>query len=252
MTACNAPRALAILVLFSWLIAQAAMAQSNPFDEWVTPIQVGDRLPPTSFVNQHGKQIVLSELSGQTQIIAFIFTHCTDECPLIVQRFGQLDQALGPGSYTLALVTIDPAHDTQSVIQKYASARGIRGRVQVLTGQPHAINYFVRASGESVIDNGTGDLIHNSRLLIVDSNGRLTDVVDDISWNPVDVAAVAKHVSGESSSLLARLDFKLTDSVAALCGGSLQTASGIVDAVAAILVIAAGFIGLAWMRRRIF
>jgi protein SCO1/2 len=256
MTASNAPRA-RIACAFALLAASClaltpSWAAGNPFDQSVTPVLVGERLPATTFIDQHHRRFSFDTLAGQTVVASFIFTRCKDECPLITQRFVRLDRLLGRGPYTLALVTIDPARDTPAVIAAYASKYRLPGRVHLLTGSPDHVNAFVRASGVSVIDNGSGDLIHNTKLFIIDRDGRLADVVDDPGWSPADVAAQVEHVAGASSSLVARVDFQLTNEIANLCGGSFQTASGILDALAAGLVITAGIIVLAVLRRRIF
>jgi protein SCO1/2 len=242
------------LALFaaSCLAPTPGWAAGNPFDQSVRPVLVGERLPATTFVDQHGRRFSFDSRTGQTVVASFIFTRCKDECPLITQRFVRLDRLLGRGPYTLALVTIDPVRDTPAVIAEYASEHGVTGRVHVLTGSPDQVNAFVRASGVSAIDNGSGDLIHNTKLFIIDRDGRLADVVDDPGWSPADVAAQVEHVAGASSSLLARVDFQLTNEIANLCGGSFQTASGVLDALAAGLVIAVGVVLLAVLRKRIF
>lgn len=248
----TAPRTLVAAFILLLLAAMWTRALANPFDEQVRPIEIGDRLPGTPFIDQDGHRFTFADLEGKGVVVGFIFTHCKDECPLITQRFAQLNRLLAPGSYGLVEVTIDPQRDTPAVIADYAREHDIRGRWRFVTGSPQAVAEFVREAGISVIADPTGDLIHNAKLLIIDPDGRLADTVETIGWNPPDVAAQAEHDSGAASSWFGRLDFALTGAIAALCGGSYQTASGILDLLAAALVIIAGFVALAWLRRRIF
>jgi cytochrome oxidase Cu insertion factor (SCO1/SenC/PrrC family) len=248
----NPPRMLASVLALIAVISLRGVALANPFDQQVRAVQVGDRLPGTAFVDQDGERFSFDNLDGRAAVVAFVFTHCKDECPLITERFAELDRILDPARYELVEVSIDPVHDRPAVIARYARAHGLHGRWRIVTGEPAAVEAFVRASGVSVIADAGGDIIHNAKLLIVDPDGRLADTVETIGWSATDVAAQAEHDAGASSSWYGRLDFALTGAIAALCGGSYQTASGIVDLIAAFFVILAGFFTLAWLRRRIF
>src|SRR6202011_2510444 len=115
---------------------QAPAAQPNPFDEHVAPLQIGEQIPAVPFVNQSGRQLRFASLRGQTTLVAFIYTRCRDACPIIAEKVGMLDRALGPGPYHFALVTIDPAHDTASALAAFARKHGvISPRVDFLTGE---------------------------------------------------------------------------------------------------------------------
>ena len=250
----NSPRtALLVLavVLTTWL--QAPAAQPNPFDENVAPLQIGEPLPAVPFVNQTGRELKFASLRGQTMLVAFIYTRCRDACPIITEKVGRLDRALGPGEYHFAIVTIDPAHDTASALAAYARKHGVSSpRVDFLTGDALTVGRFVRSAGVAVVDNGRGELVHNAQLLVISPDGRLADVVGLVAWDPRTVAAEMQHVAGVSSSPLERADFELTKRVAQFCGGSYQVASGIIDVVAAVALVGGGLLVLVWMRRRLF
>lgn len=247
-----APRVLFCTLALAALAVLGGQASANPFDESVRAVGPGDPLPNTAFLDQHHQQFNFDRLHGRAVIVGFIFTHCKDDCPIITQRFGQLDRMLDPRRYALVEVSIDPARDTPAVIGQYARTHGIQGRWYIVTGNPSVVLSFVRSAGVSVIANGNGDIIHNAKLLILDTDGRLADTVEASGWNPADVAAQTEHDAGVSSSWFGRLDFALTGAIAALCGGSYQTASGIVDLVAALFAIGGGLLALAWLGRRIF
>jgi protein SCO1/2 len=225
----------------------------NPFDQVVQPLEVGQPLPQLALVDERGHEFALSSLRGDTVVIGFIYTRCTDACPIITQKFAQLNHALGPGAYQLLEVTIDPLHDRPAVLAEYAAKHSVKGtRWHLMTGDPHAVDNFVRAAGEGVIDGGHGDLIHNARLLLVSPDGRLNAVVEQVAWDPKTIAAQTRALMGESSSPIARLDFQLTKAVAQLCGGSYHTASGIIDVIAVVLIVGVAAFIMLWVRRRMF
>jgi cytochrome oxidase Cu insertion factor (SCO1/SenC/PrrC family) len=255
MNAVNDSRWIAAMLITAWvaLAAGASPAQANPFDLNVTPLEIGDRMPDVAFVDQHGHPFRFSSTQGEAVVVGFIYTRCDDACPIITQKFGQLDRVLGKGPYRLIEVTIDPSHDTPAVIAGYAKKFGIASpRWQVVTGNPAAVTTFARSAGLSVVDNGKGELVHNARLLVVGPDGRLSDIVELIAWEPSKVAAQLEHVAGLSSNPLARADFALTKTVAQFCGGSYQVASGLIDVVAGALVIVGGIMVMLWLRRRLF
>jgi len=250
----NSPRT-ALLVLAVVIVSalRTPAAQPNPFDENVAPLQIGEQMPAIAFVNQRGREFTLSSQRGQATLVGFIYTRCRDACPIITEKVGRLDRALGPGPYHFALVTIDPAHDTPSVLAAFARKHSVSSpRVEFLTGERRTIERFVRSAGVAVVDNGRGELVHNAQLLVISPDGRLADVVGLVAWDPPTVAAEMQHVAGLSSSPLERANFELTKRVAQFCGGSYQVASGIIDVVAALAVVAGGVLVLVWMRRRLF
>src|ERR1700676_1879046 len=51
----------------------------------VHPLQIGDRMPATRFIDQFGRRFDFAEFRGKSVVLAFIYTRCRDpkECPLI-------------------------------------------------------------------------------------------------------------------------------------------------------------------------
>lgn len=248
------PRWFIVMASVTTLFGLTSWVQpANPFEQHVTPLDIGSVMPAIALVDQRRTQFSFSTLRGRTAVVGFIYTRCTDVCPIITQKFGALDKLLSPTQFALVELTIDPTNDTPSTIAAYAKKNGVTSqRWHIATGKPGEISTFERSAGVSVIDNGKGELVHNSKLLIVDPQGRLANVDDQVAWDPQSVAAAAEHVAGDSGSWFGRLDFALTSAVAQLCGGSYRTASGILDIAATLLLLGAGLFVLGWMRGRIF
>jgi protein SCO1/2 len=245
--------ALAAAIVFCATPGVSGAAPPNPFEVTVRPIQAGDTLIGVQLVDQRGQHFDLATTRGETVVIGFIYTSCKDECPIITQKFGRLDEALGPGPYRLLEVTIDPVRDTKGVLAVYARTHGVRSpRWELVTGQPEALERFVRAAGVSVIDNGRGELVHGTRLLLVAPDGRVADIDELAAWDPASVAARLQDLAGRRSSLFAQADFALTKTIAQFCGGSYQVASGIMDVVAVVLLVGIGAGVALWMGRRVF
>jgi len=245
--------AFATAMMFCMFGLAPGLSAPNPFDTVVKPLGIGEHMPALQFVDQAGQAVTFSAMRGQTVLVGFVYTRCKDACPIITQKFGRLDQLLKQGPYRLVEVTIDPAHDTPAVIAAYAKRYGLRPpRWQILTGQPQELETFDRAAGVSVIDNGRGELVHNTVLLVVNPDGRLTDVVQLAAWDPATIAARLEDVAGKASNPVARADFELTKTIAQFCGGSYQVAAGVLDVVVVVILVGLGAFIALWMRRRIF
>ena len=230
-----------------------AAAAPNPFDQSVTALEPGDVLPADSFTDQAGQAFHFSQLRGNTTLVGFIYTRCTDACPLITQKFTRLQRSLAGGPYRYVEASIDPARDTVPAIATYARRYGVRlPGWFIITGSAAEMSHLWRAAGVSVIDNGRGDLIHNDRLIIVAADGHIADIIDAVGWSPAEVGAQMRHIAGRSANPFARADLALTNIVAQFCGGSYRTASGIVDALTALVLLGLASAVFYFVGRRIF
>ena len=69
-----------------------------------------------TLIDQDGNNFSLSSLEGDLVVVSFIFTRCTDTCPLITSKLRQvganLGDKMGKDVYFVS-VTMDPEYDTQ-------------------------------------------------------------------------------------------------------------------------------------------
>jgi len=236
---------LALELLASGPAAASQGSSPNPFDRSVRALGVGDPLPDAAYVDQTGKRVRIRDFQGRTLIIGFIYTNCTDQCPLLTSKFAALAAQLPPQRFELLEVSIDPARDTQAAIAGFANAHGIRAaNWRVLTGSPASFDGFAAPLGVSVVNDPSGALLHTERTVIAGPDGRIADIIDAAGWTPGQVVAVARHVDGLPSNAVTRLDLELAKAVQAVCGGVAPGRSGLRD-VAAVVAIFAMFALLA-------
>lgn len=253
--------ALAALLACSFAIlgsgrAAAATNQGAPNPFALAPVRllaIGDPVPAEAFVDQTGTARTLDDYRGRTVIIGFVYTSCKDECPLITRKFGSLETLLPADRFHLIEVSIDPAHDSPRVLAAYARRYGVNpARRTLLTGTPDAIADFERQLGVSVIDNGHGTIIHNSRTVIVDAGGRIADIIDEVGWTPGDVAADANTAAGIAANPIDRLDLALGRTVANICGGIVNGRAGLTDLIAVVAIFGLSAWAMVWVSRKIF
>src|SRR5947207_9146824 len=77
--------------------------------------------PGLTLTTQDGAPLSLGDLRGKVVLLTFIYTSCTDTCPLLTGKLASLQEKLGPdfGSRVAFLsITVDPERDTPDVMRE--------------------------------------------------------------------------------------------------------------------------------------
>jgi protein SCO1/2 len=198
----------------------------------VVPLRVGDQLPATHFIDQHGKPFDLAALRGQVVVLSFVYTRCQDPrmCPLISADFHALQERLRGGPFHLVEVTLDPVYDRPPVLAAYGKTFGADySRWSLVTGDPNAILDFAARFSVTAFPDEKAGLIHTDRTVIADKDGRIRELIDEAGWLPDQVASAARSYAGEATSPFARFDLWLSEQAVSICGNSVAGISGIAD-----------------------
>jgi cytochrome oxidase Cu insertion factor (SCO1/SenC/PrrC family) len=104
------------------------------------------RVPDFSLVERSGRRVEASNLQGKVWIADFIYTHCTDTCPLQSAQMARLQKEYADvPDLRLVSITVDPARDTPQVLAWYAARFGADpARWLFLTGEKAAIFRLAR------------------------------------------------------------------------------------------------------------
>lgn len=127
--------------------------------------------------SSRGPRISLGELRGKVVAVTFVFTTCTDSCPLLTAKLADVSRALGAdfGAHVaFVAISVDPLNDTPQRLQNYAVAH----RADVpgwyfLTGAPGDIDAVLRAYGAYAKKTESGSVDHLFLTSLVDRRGRL-------------------------------------------------------------------------------
>ncbi len=136
---------LVVMLLAASVAGLAARAWlTSPADGGASALEtVGryGRVPDFSLVERSGRRITRSDLLGTVWIVDFIYTECTDTCPLQSAEMARLQADLANArDVRLASISVDPAHDTPAVLAEYAARFGADPeRWLFLTGPKDAI-----------------------------------------------------------------------------------------------------------------
>jgi protein SCO1/2 len=218
-------------------------------------LEIGETVPATPLVDQRGRAFSLADLRGRTAVVAFVYTRCRDArmCPLISAKFHALQQSFRGDPVHLVLVTLDPGYDTPAVLARYGKVFGADPlRWTLATGDPaRVLDLDARFGVTSFADERVG-LIHSERTVIVATDGRIAQTIDDATWSPAEIVAAVHAASDRSSNPIARFDLWLSSKAVAVCGNAVRGFSGLTD----LLIVLAIFGAVGWtlyrIARRIF
>ena len=106
-------------------------------------------LPDVRLIDQRGEPLALRSLE-QTDapvVVNFIFATCTTVCPISSAGFADFQKRLDAvgSDARLISITIDPEHDTPSVLAEYAARFAAGGRWRFATGSRAEIEQTLRA-----------------------------------------------------------------------------------------------------------
>jgi protein SCO1 len=135
-------------------------------------------VPPFALVDQNGHPVTRESLLGHPWVAAFIFTNCTQACPMMSMKLAKLQDALAGTDVKLVSFTVDPDRDTPEVLKRYAERyEGDSSRWLLLTGDKGAI-YDVAAGMKIGVQPPTtagGEITHSDRFVLIDAGAMVRD-----------------------------------------------------------------------------
>ncbi|MGN6719831.1 MAG: SCO family protein, partial [Candidatus Binatia bacterium] len=117
----------------------------------------------------------------------FIYTKCTDTCPLQTADMAQLqDRWLKEKQIKLVSFSVDPEHDTPPVLSRYASRfKADPKRWLFLTGhRPEIVRlvengFHLAVASASSRAHGGAVILHSPRFVLVDQQGQIRGYYDN-------------------------------------------------------------------------
>ena len=137
------------------------------------PLPVLGQIPEFQLMSQDGQVFDSRTLAGKVWVADFIFTNCPGPCPMMSSRMRQVQTATSDlADVRLVSFTVDPAHDTPSVLAAYSMHYLAQsGRWFFLTGEQSRLNDLgLNAFHLNAVD---GKLDHSTRFALVDRRGQI-------------------------------------------------------------------------------
>ena len=143
-------------------------------------------VPDFTLMERNGRSVDLAQLRGKIWIADFIYTTCTDTCPLQTAMMAKLQQEYaGKPEVQFVSFTVDPERDTPQVLARYADKHQADPlRWYFLTGQRDRIIRLIQqgfhlAVASAPVDADQGGMIpHSPRFVLVDKEARIRGYYD--------------------------------------------------------------------------
>jgi cytochrome oxidase Cu insertion factor (SCO1/SenC/PrrC family) len=188
--------ALVVSAAAAWWASRAA---SPPSETTLETLGDYGAVPPFTLTERSGRRVTRDDLRGRVWAADFIYTGRTETCPTQSLQFAQVQRAFqDAGDLRLVSITVDPVHDTQEVLRRYAERYEASDRWWFLTGDTRDI-YCLAQQGFrlGVVDpaapsppscgpalglgptrawashGSQGLVMHSSRAVLVDRNGQI-------------------------------------------------------------------------------
>ncbi len=186
------------------VVAAACMAcQPQP------ELDVFGRAPDFQLTDQTGAPYASSSLLGRVTLLDFVYTHCTDACPILSATFQQAQRKLADDKLLgervmLVSLSVDPQHDTSAVLAEYgkqfkADAAGWK----LLTGDWDQVYDVVtglkvatrppRPVADAPAPGGT-ELTHSTRIILIDTQQQVRAYLEGQDATADDLVKAAKRL----------------------------------------------------------
>jgi len=132
------------------------------------------KAPEYVLLNQEGNRFDSTTLRGKVVVLNFIFTTCTDVCPLFTANLAELQRTLKNERSNIFLVSIttDPEVDSPKVLKSYAQRYGADFQNWAfLTGSESQLKQIWKGFDVRVIKKGRGLVQHTSLTTVIDRQG---------------------------------------------------------------------------------
>jgi protein SCO1/2 len=132
--------------------------------------------PPIHLTDQYGKKVDLANLKGKPVLVAFLYTHCTDLCPIIAGKVHTAYAQVPQGKRPLFLaVSVDPAHDTPASAAHFNKLHRTTGEIDWLLGSHAELEKVWKAWGVKPERNANNpeEIEHNAEIFAVDPQGQI-------------------------------------------------------------------------------
>src|SRR6266516_300719 len=144
--------------------------------------------PGFELTSQDGARITLAQFRDKVVAVTFIYTSCSDTCPVLTALMAHVQDQLGGdfgAKIAFVSITVDPERDTPEVLKQYAGTFGANlNGWAFLTGAPGIIRDVTRQYGVFASKTAGGGVDHNFLTSLVDRRGVLRVQYLGVRFNP--------------------------------------------------------------------
>jgi protein SCO1/2 len=167
------------------------------------PLSTIGPAPAFTLTAQDDRRLSLADLRGKVVVLTFIYTTCTDTCPLLTAKMASLQPRLGADfarRVFFVSVTVDPERDTPARLKGYGAAHGAKfDGWAFLTGTPAQIREVAKRYGIFYKKTARGDVDHTFLTSVIDQRGLLRVQYMGVKFDPIELLADVRTLLGQAA-----------------------------------------------------
>jgi protein SCO1/2 len=175
-----------VLGTFVWLKLAPTVMFRNSFERPLEGLTEHGLVPEFSLIDSNGKTIRMADLRGKIWIADFIYTTCTDTCPLQTAEMAKLQERwINEHDLKLVSFSVDPERDTPQALSDYAKRfKADANSWLFLTGGKEQIAALVQngfrlaAMPAPGVGSDGGVILHSPRFVLVDKGTMIRGYYD--------------------------------------------------------------------------
>jgi protein SCO1 len=189
-------RALCLLGLAVACVALVGCGGSSGTAAELPHFSGGDAVPakapaPIQLTDYRGHSVDLAALKGRPVLVAFLYTHCHDLCPIVAAKIHTAYSLLKPGTKPplFLAVSVDPERDTPASARAFNRAHRTSGEIDWLLGSRPELERVWKAWGVLPERNKKDPEVieHSAEIYGIGSDGKI-HVLYPPNFNPAGLA----------------------------------------------------------------
>ena len=160
-------RMLIIALLFSFSSSVFA-ASDLPSD---SVYQVGG-----TWLTENNESIQLASLAGKPQLIALIYTGCSNACPIIVESMKRVEKQVPANMRSkmgFVLVSLTPDTDYPKTLKAFVEKKGLNSNWKLLRGNNELVRTLSNALNGRYKVIKEGDVAHSNTVTLINKQGQI-------------------------------------------------------------------------------
>lgn len=155
-------------------------------------------LLPSSWTDQSGAPVELTDLAGRAQVVAMVYTSCSFACPRLLAQMKRMEAVLAEEGLLdrvgFTLVSIDPERDTPERLAGFAeSSRLDAERWTLLNGGDEDVRALSILLGIQYREAEEGQFEHSNVLTVLDPEGVPVYRLEGLNADPGPALAAVRH-----------------------------------------------------------
>lgn len=130
----------------------------------------------STWTNDAGKGVRLSQLRGKPQLITMFFASCLYACPILVNDVQRIEEALPKalqGKVGVTLVSFDTERDTPPVLKRFRGERQVPSHWELLSGGSDDVLELAALLGVKYRKDANGQFAHSNIITLLNSEGEI-------------------------------------------------------------------------------